>query len=146
MASPEQNESPLRKLVPLMSAGILIAAIYAAYTIYSRHEAAVNAQKAAEAHQQAAEQQANEGILQHGELSIVSFGADNGMLRRGEITELCYGVVNAKSVTLEPHIADTKPSYRHCMEIKPAKTTTYTLTATGEAGQTKSASLTIQVH
>lgn len=133
-------------MIPLLSVGILIAASYTGYTLYSRHEANVQAQKASEAAKQAAEQEANQNILQHGDLSIVTFGADDAVIRPGQTTHLCYGVVNAKSVKVEPHVEDTQPSYRHCMEVAPHKTTTYTLTATGEAGQTKSSSLTINVR
>ncbi len=144
--APEPRQSALRKLLPVTTVGILIAAGYTGYTLYSRHEANVEAQKAAEQRQHEAEQQANEGILQHGELSILTFGADNGLLRRGETTELCYGVVNAKSVKIDPPVEETKPSYRHCLQIAPRKTTTYTLTATGSDGQSKTSTLTIQVR
>ena len=41
---------------------------------------------------------------------------------------------------------DIKPSYHHCVEIAPKKTTTYTITADDGAGHTKSLSLEVKVH
>jgi hypothetical protein len=125
---------------------VLIAAGYTGYTLYSRHEANVEAEKAAEARQQQATAAANANVLQHGELTIITFEAEDGLVRPGQTTRLCYGVVNAKSVKLDPAVEDLKPSYRHCMDISPRKTTTYTLTATGDAGQTKTSSLTVRVR
>jgi hypothetical protein len=58
---------------------------------------------------------------------------------------LCYGVVNAKAVKVDPPVEQLKPSAHHCFEIAPKKTTTYTITADDGAGHTKSEALTIQV-
>jgi len=47
---------------------------------------------------------------------------------------------------LDPPVEPIKPSYHHCVEIAPQKTTTYTITADDGAGHTKSLSLEVKVH
>lgn len=124
---------------------VIIAALYVAWIFYSRHER----EKAAEAEiakqKQANEERVNNLIFGSGEVQISTFGADSGVLRRGEATELCYGVVNAVKVELDPPVEQAKPTYHHCLEITPKATTTYTIKATDAKGNTKSASLTVQV-
>ena len=80
------------------------------------------------------------------ELAIQSFYASPGAIRQGDNVQLCYGVANAKSVTLEPQPNAVWPSYAHCVDVSPLKTTTYILTVTDAAGNTKSQSLTVTVR
>ncbi len=80
------------------------------------------------------------------ELAIQTFYATPGEIRRGQTVQLCYGVANAKTVTLAPQSNPVWPSYSRCVDDAPAKTTTYTLTITAAAGNTKSQSLTVQVR
>ena len=80
------------------------------------------------------------------ELAIQTFYATPSEIRRGQLVQLCYGVANAKSVKLEPQSNPVWPSYSRCVNDSPTKTTTYTLTIADAAGDTKSQSLTVQVH
>ena len=80
------------------------------------------------------------------QLAIQTFYATPGETRRGQSVELCYGVANAKTVKLEPQPNPVWPSYSRCVEVTPSKTTTYTLTITDAAGNTKSQSLEVQVR
>ena len=80
------------------------------------------------------------------ELAIQTFYASPAEIRRGQSVQLCYGVANAKTVKLEPQSNPVWPSYSRCVNDTPAKTTTYTLTIAGSAGNTKSQSLTVQVR
>ncbi len=80
------------------------------------------------------------------ELAIQSFYASPGAIGRGETVQLCYGVANAKTVTLEPQPNEVWPSYARCVTVSPAKTTTYTLTVTDVSGNTKTQSLQVQVR
>ncbi|PYT82060.1 MAG: hypothetical protein DMG40_07055 [Acidobacteria bacterium] len=80
------------------------------------------------------------------ELAIQTFYATPGEIRRGQSVQLCYGVANAKTVELEPQSNPVWPSYTRCVEVAPAKTTTYTLTIRDAAGNSKSQSLTITVR
>src|SRR5438046_8391600 len=80
------------------------------------------------------------------ELAIQNFYAIPGVIRSGQSVQVCYGVANAKTVKLEPQSNPVWPSYARCVEVTPAKTTTYTLTITGAAGDTKSQSLVVTVR
>jgi hypothetical protein len=77
---------------------------------------------------------------------ILSFYASPSLIHRGEDSTLCYGVSNVRSVTLEPQSNLVWPSQGRCVDVTPAKTTTYTLTATDAAGHTKSATVTVEVR
>ncbi|MGB7024604.1 MAG: hypothetical protein WBD73_12460 [Candidatus Acidiferrales bacterium] len=81
------------------------------------------------------------------DFKILNFYAAPGAIRRGDEAALCYGVSNAKAVTLEPKASeDVWPSLNRCLEVSPKKTTTYTLTATDAAGHKRSATLTLTVQ
>jgi len=80
------------------------------------------------------------------ELAIQNFYAVPGVIHRGQTVQLCYGVANAKTVTLEPQSNPVWPSYSRCVDVTPAKTTTYTLTITDAAGHTRTQSLEVQVR
>ena len=124
----------------------LVAALYVGWTFYSRHEANRHAQEELDAKQAAARKRVVDQIYGSGEIRIPTFLAEPGVLKPGQSAQLCYGVVNAVSVKLDPPVEALKPTYRHCIEIAPKKTTTYTLTAVNAAGKTKSASLEVRVE
>ncbi|MBV8866742.1 MAG: hypothetical protein JO210_15215 [Acidobacteriaceae bacterium] len=138
--------SALGKLLPVTTVGVLIAALYVAWTFYSRHQSDVAAQQAAAAKEQARREQTVHTVFGSGEILFSTFSADSGLLRRGEHTQLCYGVENAKTVKLDPPVSEIKPSYRNCIEIAPKATTTYTITADDGKGHTKAESLTVRVQ
>src|SRR5271154_5825696 len=80
------------------------------------------------------------------ELDIQSFYASPGAVRRGGSVQLCYGVANAKTVTLEPQPNPVWPSYSRCVDVTPKKTTTYRLTVQDASGNTKSQTLEVRVE
>ena len=80
------------------------------------------------------------------ELAIQNFYASPGAIRRGESVQLCYGVANAKTVTLEPQPNAVWPSYARCVSVSPERTTTYTLTISDASGNTKTQSLQVTVE
>ena len=80
------------------------------------------------------------------ELAIQTFYATPGEVRRGEPVQLCYGVANAKTVTLEPQSNPVWPSYSRCVDVSPTKTTTYTLTVADASGHTLAKTLQVTVH
>jgi hypothetical protein len=80
------------------------------------------------------------------ELAIQNFYASPGEVRRGETVQICYGVANAKTVTLEPQSNPVWPSYSRCVDVKPTKTTTYTLTIADTTGNTKNQTLEVKVR
>jgi hypothetical protein len=80
------------------------------------------------------------------ELAIQSFYASPGAIHKGESAQLCYGVANAKTVTLEPQPNAVWPSYARCVSVSPARSTTYTLTISDAMGNTRTQSLQLTVE
>jgi hypothetical protein len=140
-----KRRSFLRALLPYTTAAMIVAALYVAWTFYSRYEANRRTSQALENRKAEENKRFIDRVYGSGQINFTSMTADSGVLAPGETTQLCYGVVNAKTVKIDPPIEQLKPSYHHCFEIAPRKTTTYTITAEDGAGHTKSESLTIQV-
>jgi hypothetical protein len=80
------------------------------------------------------------------ELAIQNFYAMPGEIHRGQSVQLCYGVANAKTITLEPQANPVWPSYSRCVDVTPAKTTTYTLMIADAAGNTKTQTIEVKVR
>jgi hypothetical protein len=76
---------------------------------------------------------------------ILGFYANPAIISRGDSTTLCYSVSNAESVTLEPQTNAVWPAFERCVSVMPKKTTTYTLTATDAAGNTKTKTVEVDV-
>jgi hypothetical protein len=77
---------------------------------------------------------------------ILQFYARDGAISRGQKTLLCYGVLNATAVRLEPSVDSVYPAQNRCLEISPAQTTKYVLTAEGPKGPPVSQSLQVVVR
>ena len=121
-----------------------MALLYVAWTFYSRW----NRNRSIEEAAQAEKARANAEIVTKyaGDLKILSFYTTAGTIRRGEKTLLCYGVVSAAKVRIEPAVEPVKPSLSRCVEVSPAADTSYTLTAEDETGHSVTASLPIRVR
>ena len=65
--------------------------------------------------------------------------------RWGTSTVICYGVLNAKSVRMEPEVFGVHVAINNCVEITPAHDTKYTLTAEGQDGKTVSETFSVKV-
>ena len=109
------------------------------YRAYEQRMAKERAQKQREGDQATIEQLGGQ------ELAVQMLYATPA-IHPGDPAQVCFGVANAKSVTLEPQSNPVWPSHNLCVEVKPSKTTTYTLTATGADGQTVSQQVTVAVH
>lgn len=140
------KRSPLAAVLPYTTVAVVIAALYVAWTFYSRHEANVKAQQELAAKQAEQRQREAQTIFGSGGLSFRTWSADKAAVRPGETAHICYGIVDAKSVKIDPPVEQLKPSYLHCFEVAPKQTTTYTITAEDGAGHTASQHLTIQVR
>ena len=147
-----ENQPPQKSLLknPFVYSSllILVVAIYVGWILYARHvdtrafnerAAEAQAKKQHEADQAAIEQ------LGGSELAVQMLYA-TPRIKKGESAQVCFGVANAKSVTLEPQTNPVWPSHNLCVDVKPAKTTTYTLTATGADGKTVSEQVAVEVH
>ncbi len=78
-------------------------------------------------------------------LKILQFYARDGVLVEGQRTVICYGVLNARAVRMDPPIAVLTPSLSRCIEAAPERDTRYTLTAESAGGLALSSSFEIQV-
>jgi hypothetical protein len=79
------------------------------------------------------------------QVSVTQFYPTATRIGKGERVELCYGVDNASTVTLQPPVEKVWPALVRCFEVRPAVTTRYTLTATDSEGRSASKSATIEV-
>jgi hypothetical protein len=139
------EKSLLRKIFRFSWILVLIVALGIAGIFYSRwQESRDIAAKAAEQKREHA-REIVEGLGGQS-FHIINFYASPGAIRRGDSAELCYGVSNAKSVTIEPQQDGVWPSLNRCISISPKKTTKYTLTAEDATGQKQTMSLTIEVQ
>jgi hypothetical protein len=148
-SQPEQEPkrpSVLETLSRVGTVGVIIAALYVGWTFYSRHAADEQAARDLAAKQQADRQREADLIFGSGEVKIVSYSVDKASVAPGESADLCYGVVNATKVIIEPHVEDSKPSSYHCLTVSPRATTTYKITASNDHGQSKSLEVTVHVR
>lgn len=77
---------------------------------------------------------------------ILNFYSPEGDLMEGDHTTLCYGVVNAKAVRIEPPVDGVGVSLNRCVAVAPLVDTTYTLLVETNDGRTLSESLRIRTH
>jgi hypothetical protein len=135
----------LRRLLPFTTVLTVLAALYAGWTLYSRHQSLADDERDSQQKQADADQ---EIVARFGgdQLTILGFNAAKGEVSPGGRVVLCYGVSNAAQVKIEPGVEPIKPAISHCLNVFPKKTTTYTLKADDAKGNSKSASLTIRVR
>ena len=79
------------------------------------------------------------------DLRILQFYARDGVLLQGHSTVLCYGVLNATRVRIEPRVEGASPALNRCLEVAPLHDTRYTLTAEAADGHTASESFRLAV-
>ena len=140
--------STTRKLWLGFCAALLIMLSYVGWIFYSRwHENhAINEEVTTERKEKdQRDAAATVESLGGSEFKIIGFYASPGLIHRGDEVTMCYGVSNAKSVSIDPPVGETWPSVNRCMQITPKKTTKYTFTADDGKGSTKTAELTIEV-
>jgi hypothetical protein len=144
-----ESKSALRNPLLYSSIAIGIALLYVGWIFFSRwQESRVIEQRRKEerTQKQLENDRAAVELLGGKELAIQMFYSSPGVIHRGETTRLCYGVANAKTVKLEPQSNPVWPSFSRCVEVAPAKTTTYLLTIEDASGNTKSQTLEVKVH
>ena len=141
----EKPKTLLRTFLRFSWIAIGVVALYSGWIVYPRWSAGQQEDKAAQQKKLEADRRTVEA-LGGSRFEILHFYATTGILRRGEAAQLCYGVSNAKAVRLDPPDGSVWPSFNRCLYVKPAKDTTYTLTIEDAAGQTKNATLTLQVR
>ncbi len=116
---------------------VLLTALYTGFVLWQRHVSQTESTKAV----------VTDPLAKYGEqVKIVQFYSGNGAIEKGGTTQLCYGVVNAKELRLDPPVEKVWPSLSRCFDVTPLKTTHYTLTAEGADHKAVSASLDITVQ
>lgn len=144
---PDQPEGlrVLRKLLPYVSAGVALSALYTVFVFTSRWQENRRIESAAEAARAKAQKELI-AIYGDGSVRILNFYAAPGLISRGQKALVCYGVANAKSVRLEPAVERMYPAISRCFEVAPLHDTRYTLTAEDAAGHTATQSFDLQVR
>ncbi len=127
---------------------LVIGMLYAGGVLFFRWENNRDADRRAveeDARQKAASAQRAYDSLGGSQFAILNFYATPSAIHPGAATQLCYGVSNAKEVKLDPPVASVWPSVTRCVAASPRKETTYTLTAVDAQGNTKTATVIVQV-
>ncbi len=143
---PKEPLKFIRKIMPFTSVALILALIYVGWTFFARwHENHVLEQRRAE---ESAEN--NRKVLETlggSEMKILSLTLDRGFIERGERLTLCYGVMNAKKVAIDPPPrVETWPSTNRCVDYNPSKDTKFTLTAEDANGHSQTASVQVRVR
>lgn len=148
MLQPVQPK-PWKSYIRIPALVILCLLIYTAWIVIRRYreerhfdEAAATAQRAKERENAAIGYESLGGA----EFGFMNFYAVPDEVPRGKSSTICYGVSNAKSVSLDPPVEEVWPSVSRCFDVTPKKTTTYKLTIGDGAGHTKSQSFTVTVR
>jgi hypothetical protein len=137
-ADPQQaSKSVFKNPLLYSSIALLIATIAVGWILVSRWQQ--NRQIDRQTAQERAQEQhdSDRAALEQlggNELAIQALYANPGIVARGQSAQLCYGVANAKTVTLEPQPNPVWPSHARCVEVTPKKDTIYTLTAEDASG------------
>ena len=141
---PNPRQSILRFVVRswLLVAVGLVYIIFIFVTRWSQNRALEK--KAAE--EKRAQDQRAVDMLGANRFDILNFYVTPVSIHPGETAQLCYGVSNAKAVRLDPPAGAVWPSPSRCVDISPRQTTTYTLTAENANGETKTATVVVQVR
>jgi len=79
------------------------------------------------------------------EPKITQLYAPEASVAPGEKAKICYGVENAKTVTLSPPTQELSAALARCVEVEPKARTTYTLTVENSAGRKVSQDVTIDI-
>ena len=150
LAQPDpQTKSAFKNPFLYSWAALGIAALVVGWILFSRWQENREFEKRAKGERTQKQQEQDRIALEQlggKELAIQDFYASTGEIRRGETVQLCYGVANAKTVRLEPQSNPVWPSYSRCVDVTPTKSTTYTLTVTDAAGNTRTQSLEVKVR
>jgi hypothetical protein len=135
--SPHNKPSLFKNPWAYSSLLLLAVAVYIGWIFLSRHLADRAYENRLERRQEKKQKESDEAALEQlggSELAIQMLYA-TPEIRPGETAQVCFGVANAQSVTLEPQPSPVWPSHNLCVDVNPKKTTTYTLTATGQDGK-----------
>jgi len=123
-----------------------IALLYLGYVLLARHTASERFAERNKASEPTEKQKSKFlGTYGGSAVKILQFYARDPEIFDDQSTVICYGVVNAKSVKIDPPVADVYPALNRCVDAAPRHDTKYTLTAEGNDGKTVTAEFTLAV-
>jgi hypothetical protein len=132
-----------------MRIAMAAAALYLGWTLLSRMAAdrrfAERIEKRKAAKESAAANPEFEKTYGGSAVRILQFYARDANVVEGGKTVLCYGVVNARAVRIDPPVSGVSPALNRCLEVAPDRETRYTLTAEGTDGRIVSESFVLGV-
>jgi len=120
------------------------ATLYTGWMFLGRYLASRRYERARQAQEQAAAARFL-NVYGGSAVKILQFYAREASLTEGTPSVVCYGVLNAKAVHIDPPVEGVAVSPNRCVEVAPLKDTLYTLTAEGNDGRTVSASFLLPV-
>ena len=134
----------LSRVVRFTWIAVVVAAVYAGWIFLPRYLLDRRWQRGLHPDQTARAAEF-ESIYGGTAVKILQFYAREASLTEGTPSVICYGVLNAKSVRIEPPVEGVSVSPNRCVEVAPERDTRYTLTAEGTDGHTISASFVLPV-
>lgn len=123
---------------------LLVLTAYLGWTYYSRRSRERSLMDQVQ-ERKAAEDQTLSEIYGDGSVKVLMFYSVPPSIRPGETAQVCYGVVSAESVRIEPPVGDVWPSASRCLEVSPKEGTVYTLTAEDAEGNSATAETAVNV-
>jgi hypothetical protein len=134
----------MRRLRLLLLATVAVAAAYVAWIFVGR---ALSTSRWTRRNAPADERAAEFARVYGGtDVRIIQFYARDGNIVEGTKSVICYGVLNAKSVRIDPPLAGVSPSLNRCVEVYAEKETRFTLTAEGFDGRSAAESFVLGVR
>jgi hypothetical protein len=142
---PPETQTGFSKYLIFSGVALIVAGLYVGWVFLNRWQANQALEQKAATERRSQDRQTFEA-MGGDRFEILGFYADPASIRAGETAELCYSVSNAKSVKIEPPSEPVWPAFSRCVHVSPRKTTMYTFTAEDAAGQTKSATVKVEVR
>jgi len=137
------NFARFRRYVAFATVGV---ALYTGWIFLDRYASTRRWERRREATTGQTARTANFNSIYGGaEVKILQFYAREASVTEGTPSVLCYGVLNAKSVRIEPPVSGVSVSPNRCVEVAPEHDTRYILTAEGNDGHTVSESFLLPV-
>jgi hypothetical protein len=127
----------LREILRITWVPVVLVLLYSGWIVWQRH--------ASELPPRPVPRQPDPLLAYGDRLKILDFYG-TPTIARGASALLCYSVVNAKSVRLDPPVEDVWPSLSRCFNVSPLRTTRYTLTAQAANGESASRSFEVKVR
>ncbi|MDM7994723.1 MAG: hypothetical protein QUT30_03450 [Acidobacteriota bacterium] len=135
----------MRKIITVSMAAVAATGLYLGWTFHLRSKGNQELTRRLKAPAEERDRAIREAY--GGGIKIASFYAVPSGIRPGETAQLCYSVVSADKVRIEPPPKEeTWPSRSRCVAVSPGSDTTYRLTAEDAEGNSKTADLTVTVR